>query len=406
VVVRVNVDPGAPAGVTDEATVTGGGAASASTVEPVQISSTPTGFGLERYSLSATNEDGSASTQAGSRPYALTAQIGLNQTVDSNGNVTTAGSVKDLDVELPPGMIVDANGVPQCTETQFAGRDCADNAAVGVALTTFEGKMFPAGVYNLVPLTGEPARLGIFVDGTFPLTVDFALRSAGDGLSAYIKNMPQIQALAAIRLMLWGVPSEAGHDGVRGRCATDEEGRSCPSEAPASSFLTLPASCAGTSQTAALADSWQEPGAWLSDSVEFSQMTGCEPVSVEPTLGVSSETTQERAPSALQAQPGPAPAAPAPSRSAHKPAISHIRAKLAGHHLLLVFATSLKGSVTISGQGIHKYIKNLLAGNHTVRLALNRRGVLDLRHRRRVTLELMLSTPKNGSATSHAAVRL
>ncbi len=302
VVIRVNVAPVPPPSVTDEATVSGGGAPEASAREPLQISSVPTAFGLERYSLSATNEDGSPNTQAGSRPYAITADLGLNQTVDSEGKITSAGSVKDLGLELPEGMTVNPNAAPLCTETQFSGKDCPDSAAVGVALTTFEAKMFPAAVYNLVPAPGELARLGMVVDGSLPLVIDLSVRSDGDGMVARLGNITQAQALAGIRLLLWGVPSDPSHDGLRGRCATDEEETQCPSEAPPASFLTLPATCAVPLQTTARGDSWEEPETWRSESVEFAQMTNCELLRFDPTLGIIPETTQAEAPSGLQLQ--------------------------------------------------------------------------------------------------------
>ena len=78
---------------------------------------------------------------------------------------------------------------------------------------------------------------------------------------------------------------------------------------------------------------------------------------------------------------------------------------MSGSHLLLFFATSLNGSVTITGQGIRKYMKVLRSGNHTIKIALSRRGVFDRRHHRRVRLEVILKTSR-GSVTTHAAVRL
>jgi hypothetical protein len=57
-------------------------------------------FGIERYGLTAIEEDSSADTQAGSRPYELTAEAVL----EPNAHSTSANEVKDLDFELPPGF--------------------------------------------------------------------------------------------------------------------------------------------------------------------------------------------------------------------------------------------------------------------------------------------------------------
>jgi hypothetical protein len=58
------------------------------------------GFGIERYALTATEEDSSADTQAGSHAYELTAEAAL----EPNAHNTSADEVRSLDFELPPGF--------------------------------------------------------------------------------------------------------------------------------------------------------------------------------------------------------------------------------------------------------------------------------------------------------------
>jgi hypothetical protein len=93
------------------------------------------GFGIERYGLTATNEDGSADAQAGSHPYELTAEAGLESGAQS------ASEVRDLNFELPPGLTLDPSAVPPCTYREFTGGTCPNEAAVGVS-----GGMAPVDV--------------------------------------------------------------------------------------------------------------------------------------------------------------------------------------------------------------------------------------------------------------------
>jgi hypothetical protein len=107
--------------VVNEANVYGDGADEVSTSDPVQIDSSPVAFGIERYGLVATNEDGSADVQAGAHPYELTPEAGFNRALGSGAKITTAGEVKDLDFELPAGLSLDPGAVPQCASSWPAG---------------------------------------------------------------------------------------------------------------------------------------------------------------------------------------------------------------------------------------------------------------------------------------------
>ena len=64
---------------------------------------------------------------------------------------------------------------------------------------------------------------------------------------------------------------------------------------------------------------------------------------------------------------------------------------MSGDRLQLRFTTSVKGSLTITGPGIHEYAKRKLrAGRHHIEIALNKRGVLDVHRHRRFKLKLRL----------------
>jgi hypothetical protein len=243
------------------------------------------GFGIERYGLAATEEGGSADTQAGSQPYELTAEV----TVDHAG-----GEVKELDFELPPGLSFKPDAATQCTRGELVEGDCPDGAAVGVVAMNLAGTMTPAAVYDMVPVPGEPAELGFMIDGVSVL-VDMVVRTGGDyGPTASMRDIPE-REVGAVRLTLWGVPGEPSHDAQRGSCLTDGE-TDCGGAEPGIPFLTLPSACAAAFQTTARGYSWKEPAVSASDTTVFRQLRGCGLQSFKPAIDVEPDTSYADAP--------------------------------------------------------------------------------------------------------------
>src|ERR1039458_3152429 len=111
-----------------------------------------TGFGIERYGLTATNEDSSADVQAGPHPYELTAEAGLESGAQS------ASEVRDLTFELPPGLTLDPSAVPPCAYRELTGGTCPNSAAAGTCSAT----AWPAGSagspHEHWPRRGSPSR--------------------------------------------------------------------------------------------------------------------------------------------------------------------------------------------------------------------------------------------------------
>lgn len=299
VVIHVDVDVDTPASLLNEASVSGGGSFPVSASDRIPITSVPVSFGIERYALTATDEDGAPDPQAGSHPYELTAEVGLNQTLDSEGEPTPVGSVRDLHFELPPGLSIDPDSVLQCSEVEFVDEDCPNSTAVGVALVSAGGEIYPASVYDLAPALGEPLRLGFFAEYV-PLEVNTAIRTGGDyGITASIRNATEVVSIDAIRLTLWGVPEEASHDALRGTCLTGG-GTNCTGGAASAPYLTMPTSCAEGAQTTISADSWQEPGASQSATSAAPAMSGCELLAFEPAIEVATNVAQPDQPAGYE----------------------------------------------------------------------------------------------------------
>jgi hypothetical protein len=92
-----------------------------------------------------------------------------------------------------------------------------------------------------------------------------------------------------------------------------------------------------------------------------------------------------------------------PPRS--KSLLSHIGEKLSGDHLLIIFTTSVDGSVTVTGQGIRKYTKKLLTGAHRIEVTLSGSAIFDWRHHLRFKLELTFK-PTGGSVAKKVTIKL
>jgi hypothetical protein len=281
-------------------------------------------FGVESFASSIVSDAGGAlASQAGSHPYALTTSIVFNHVVTAieagqPPRVRTYGDPKDIEVNLPAGMIVDPLATEtRCTEAELESPEgpasCPNGSAVGVFSIYLDGiEVLDEPVYNMKAPAGVPAELGFNAAAIgLIMHVGGKLRIGSDyGLSADILDISQKRPIYGLELTLWGNPSDASHDEERGLCANEKAKQSfkktgihasCPVERITKPFLTLPSSCTGEPLTTTLdMDSWQEPGAlnpdetpdlgdprWKAATASSPAVTGCENLGFSPKLTVS-----------------------------------------------------------------------------------------------------------------------
>ena len=275
---------GSPSTGMNTATVSGGGVSTpAETSNPVTIGTGTPGFGIAGFDGWFTNEEGEPATQAGSHPYDLQLNFGLN----ADGKGTTGGTLRDADIALPPGVVGDPHAVPQCTRQTFltGAENCPPETQVGIdrpELVTFSGASeFGVGgfqvrlpVYNLVPPPGVPAEFGFVITGT-TIFIDAGVRSGSDyGITGSVHNISF--APMANRLTLWGVPSDESHNFER--CAvTHDHDVECglPGQAAsAKALLTMPSACEGPPAVSLTADSWKQGEPAASKSIVLHDPTG------------------------------------------------------------------------------------------------------------------------------------
>jgi hypothetical protein len=310
--IEVQAAPASGGTAPNSVTVSGGGAMEPAEVSsPVTISNATPGFGFVGASSWFTNADGTIDTQAGSHPFEASFSFDLNQA----GAVTAGGSLRDLAVALPPGLVGDPSVVPQCTRQQFLSAligGCPASTQIGVdrpslpepGAAPFE---VPVPVYNLVPPPGIPAQFGFTAEGVKVL-LDAQVRSGSDyGITEDVKNLGF--APVGNVITLWGVPSEAVHDRERCGLITSKEvfqcGQSAGGAAP-KPLLTLPTSCEGPLATTLAADTWENANV-TSETTYLSQdqtgvptgYSGCERLGFGPSMSVAPDTTFADTPAGL-----------------------------------------------------------------------------------------------------------
>ena len=251
-------------------------------------------FGLHGFDVTYENEDGTPATQAGSHPFSMTSIFYNNNTEVAPFDTDIDGFFKDVIIEQVRGLAGDAS-LPACTSSDFnqpsyenrlGNTACPAETVVGINAAAFElneffGVWTQQPVYNLVPPVGVAARYGFWVLNV-PVAVDVNLKPGGDyNIVAGLFNTSEVLEVFAGVLELWGVPADSAHDNRRGPCASNiligfseafpgfgpGESVNCPSDAPERPLLTLPRSCTGPAAVNWEANSWQEPGKWVSGSV-------------------------------------------------------------------------------------------------------------------------------------------
>jgi hypothetical protein len=310
----VTAGAGAHSG-TNAASASAPGVAEVAASEPLIVGSTPLGFGPSGLVSYIAGLAGEPDHQAGDHPYEMTTRFNLNSVerkVPEGGHlgVTSVQDVKDVIVDLPPGLIGDAQATPKCTLPELSSaRHCHENTRVGQIRTgpPHEEDGAADGIFNMVPEQGVAAEFG-FYDGlsaTHVLYASVAPTPAGYVVRATSRGVPQI-SLTNATATFFGDP--AAKD-------ADKDGE------PHIPFFTNPSDCSSEQPRVSTVnlDSWQQPGAfngngtpageplvestnWASTSSEAGEsppVTGCDLLRFEPSLSAEPDTTAADSPTGL-----------------------------------------------------------------------------------------------------------
>src|SRR4029077_17850247 len=254
-------------------------------------------FGISSFGMEVLDREGHPYTQAGGHPYQVITKFSLNTSTDATGEIATDANIKDVQTELPPGLIGNVNATPRCTAPDLVAFQCSGATQVGV-LTVHEDlkhgleeTVIP--IYNLVPPRGVPAEFGGRSLTIADVYIRANARTGGDyGITAEVSNALTATGVVRATVELWGVPADSSHDPER-HCPSPNGGveqAPCSASTPLVPFLTNPTSCAGPQRVGLRADSWQEPGTFVTAESTLPAVTGCERLRFTPSLSIQPDT--------------------------------------------------------------------------------------------------------------------
>jgi hypothetical protein len=299
--IATHVSEAAVSGEANTATLSGGGSPSKEVVEDDVLDEPPL-FGLSAFEPNITGLDGNLDTTAGDHPYEYTTRLDL-ENVDrlsppSLFQADSVHDVRDVIVDLPPGLIGAATATPYCTFAQLSSlAGCPLDTRVGRILSEpLSNASVNGGLYNMVPEAGVPAEFGFqdLLDNVHVIYASVVPTPSGYITRATTRETPQIP-LDDVIVTFYGNPAAKNAGPV------------------APPMFTNPADCDGQPLiTHIYMDSWQEPGSynadgspnladpnWVSATSESPPVTGCSELQFDPTISATPEKSEADTPTGL-----------------------------------------------------------------------------------------------------------
>jgi len=232
----------------------------------------------------------------------------LDVTIELNQEPATVleGSLKDFEIELPPGFVGDPGAIPECTMGQVmsgqAGNPCPLDSAVGSVRVTTGFPGFPGFtnvvqslVYNVQPYRNQPAAFGF--NAAFNARLDAEVRSDGDyGITVRSSNITEVVSILKVEMTLWGVPADHNGPGAEFDM-NSQRSYGGPGGGMRRPFLTNATACSGAPQpVVATVTSWQDKTRPVRVETSMPALEGCDALTFEPEVSARPDTTAPGAP--------------------------------------------------------------------------------------------------------------
>ncbi len=287
-----------------------GAALAAVALSPAAAQAQEGSFGISSFAVSTSSQQAEAHADLHSE-FLLHA--------DAHGKPT--GALRNVRIRLPTGIAGSSLSIPQCSPAEFELYSCQPPAQVGV-ITIIDkigsepgeqGEQTTVPVYNLAPVPGNSATFGASLLSTKILIQAELSKDGAYALEVAIQNLSAEIPIVGTSLTLWGVPAASAHDLERSRT---ELGGPQPIYGPLNEFeerevigveptpagvapkplLTNSSDCEGPPPTSSLlVESWEGQSDRAASPMPAT--SGCELLSIAPTISVKPETTKRDTPS-------------------------------------------------------------------------------------------------------------
>jgi hypothetical protein len=319
-IAEVKIAPEAEGTLIAKATVEGGGAAEAASVEePTEVDPEKAPFGIVAPSFVPDffqADEHATEREAGAHPDVFTVPFDLNSEIFDPENRPTVAreseSIRDLHVDTPPGFIGNPTAVGECTQAEFTVNKCPRSSQVGREdLLVYPAAGYSGGqeevfgfnvpVYNLSHPRGVISDLA-FVVAANPVHIKVTLDPANHyAITSEVPNINETLPPYNQKLTLWGVPAEHSHDSER--CGDIyETGKECTTDATPKPFLSIPSQCESDNTFRFHHyDSWQHPGVFGSE-IDYTMpglVTDCDKPRFEPDVEIEPTGKQANTPTGL-----------------------------------------------------------------------------------------------------------
>jgi hypothetical protein len=271
-----------------------------------------------------------STVQAGGHPDVEINFRVANRIVQNSQSLCNCEDAKDATVHLPTGFIGNPHAAPECSLAEFSADKCPVDSQIGiVSVFASDGIPFDSVVYNLIPPPEDAGLIGfkLFLFNSPQFTVLGSRTGSDYGLDAKVTSIYHgLFPLESYQQVLWGVPADPSHDGLRinpeynpngvgntsfigqlcnsdGSLSTDDPNTvkelcnlnfatlpPTPSNSPRTPYLQNPTTC-DVPLTSTL-DVLSYDGETTSEERPWPALTGCDQLSFNPSLYAQPTTTE------------------------------------------------------------------------------------------------------------------